>query len=289
MKNHGAEVRSIAAVAASVLISGCAGVEFYTSPKLTKDSETGIPIYASKPYLLVSRTGNKDKPTEVSIIHLSDVSRVIYAKPKSGFGSSNLTMSLTNGQMSAFGQQVDTKIPETITSLAGLVTARAGASKAEAEATKILSEIGTEQSAALAVDVGKRVSAIGHEMLAKVLDRSLDKLLTDELSAVKAAAQALIGAGNALQDPTNTPGVNKQHLDAVKAQKDALEKKVPPPSGGSTARDAALQLVVAWEGKLGALFDSAQPEKPALATFELYEIVQDANNGTTTLRRVDVP
>lgn len=281
--------RLVSILGVGVLLGGCAGVDFYSTPTLKRGTETGIPIYASKPYLLVSRTGNKEKPTEVSIVHLSDPSKVIYAKPRSGFGSSNLTLSLANGQMTAFGQQVDTKIPEMLTSLAGLITARGGASKAEAEAEKILSELGTRQSAVLAADVGKRVVAIANEMLAKIQDRSLAPLLADELKAVGSAAQTLIGAGNALQDLTNTPGVNRQHLDVIKAQKEALEKKVPTPSGSSTPRDAALQLVVAWEGKLGALFDSAQPEKPAQATFELYEIVQDAMGGATALRRVDVP
>lgn len=289
MKTRFGESRFVSALSISVLLCGCAGVDFYSTSGLKPGTETGIPIYASKPYLLVSRTGNKDKPTEVTIVHLSDQSKVIYAKPRSGFGSSNLTLSLANGQMTSFGQQVDTKIPEMITSLAGMVTARGGAAKAEAEAEKILSGLGTQQSAVLAADVGKRVVAIADEMLAKISNKSLNALFQDELAVVKSAAQALMGAGNALQDLTNTPAVNKQHLDVVKAQKEALEKKVPSPSGSSTPRDAALQAVVAWEGKLGALFELAQPEKPAQATFELYEIVQDANGGMTTLRRVDVP
>lgn len=289
MKMRLETTRVALAIGASVLLGGCAGVDFYSTPDLKAGNETGIPIYSSKPYLLVSRTGNKDKPTEVTIVHLSDPSKVIYAKPKPGFGSSNLTLSLSNGQMTAFGQQVDTKIPELITSLSAMVTARGGASKAEAEASQILSGLGTKQAAELAADVGKQVLAISKEMLGKVSDKSLSALHQDELAAIKSAGQALVGAGTGLQDLTSTPAVKQQYLDTIKAQKDALEKNVPSPSGSSSPRDAALQDVVGWVSKLGALVASTQPEKPSLATFELYEIVQDAKGGVTTLRRVDTP
>jgi hypothetical protein len=288
MKIYGFSDRTIHLLVLGGLLTGCAGVDFYSTPNLQRGTETGIPIYASKPYLLVARTGSKDKPTEISVVHLSDPSKVIYAKPKPGFGSSNLTLALSNGQMTAFGQQVDTKTPELITSLAGLITARGGASKAEAEAEKILSGLGTQQGAILAADAGEQAVSIAREMLTKLGDKSLDLLLTEERNAVASAAQALLGAGTELKKATNTPAVNKQHLDSIKAQKEALGKKVPAPSG-STPRDMALQIVVAWVGQLGALFESAQPEKPQQATFELYEIVQDVNGGAATLRRVNLP
>lgn len=88
--------RWILAVSAAAL-SGCAGVDFYSDPGLKKP--TGIPIYGAKPYVLVARTKAKDKPVEVSIQYLTDRSQVIYAKPRSGFGSADLKLSLSNGQL----------------------------------------------------------------------------------------------------------------------------------------------------------------------------------------------
>jgi hypothetical protein len=43
-----------------------------------------------------------------------------------GYGSANLSASLTNGMIASVGQATDTKIPETITSIASLGTAVGG-------------------------------------------------------------------------------------------------------------------------------------------------------------------
>jgi hypothetical protein len=106
---------------------GCAGVNFYSDAKL--ETRTGIPIFATKPYLLVVETGSSEKPIEVTVVHLRDDQRVIYADPRSGFGSSNLTLTLADGQLTSFGQQTDPKIPELIDSISGFITARADAAR----------------------------------------------------------------------------------------------------------------------------------------------------------------
>lgn len=116
--------------ATSVACFGCAGVNFYSDANLK--TQTGIPIFATKPYLLVVETGSTEKPIEVTVVHLRDAERVIYADPRSGFGSSNLTLTLTNGQLASFGLQTDPKIPELIDSISGFITARADAARAAA-------------------------------------------------------------------------------------------------------------------------------------------------------------
>lgn len=60
-------------------------------------------------------------------------------KFKSGFGSSELSVTLSNGMIASVGQKTDTKVPETITSIAALGTAAAafksdGGSKCEPKA-----------------------------------------------------------------------------------------------------------------------------------------------------------
>ena len=122
-------------ICVGVGLSGCAGVSFYSDPTL--QNETGIPIYGSKPYLLVARTGAAEKPVEVSIVYLSDPQKIIYAKPRSGFGSANLKLSLANGQLTEFGQETDTKIPDLIDSLSGFITARAAARAGEAKSASV--------------------------------------------------------------------------------------------------------------------------------------------------------
>lgn len=272
--------KAVASLLTLTSIGGCAGVTLYSDPELTK--ETGIPIYAPKPYILVARTGAKDKPVEISVVHLSDPNKVIYAKPRSGYGSANLTMALANGQMTSFGQQTDTKIPELIASLGGIITARATASKTEAEAAQIRAGIATTQQAAIsAVEAGKKIVAVADDMLDKL--PKLSGLTKDETLTVSSAAQALKSAGTTLSKPENAPTA-QQNFETVKAQVELLTK-IPAPSTAGTPRDASLQFVQAWAGELNKQYAAAQPEQEAPPAFELYEIIQ-APSGVT-LRMVN--
>jgi len=186
----------------TAVLGGCAGITFYSDPELK--NQTGIPVYPSKPYLLVSRTGAKEKPIDTSIVYLPDRTKVIYAKPRSGFGSANLTMALAGGQMTSFGQQTDTKIPELITSLAGMITARAGAEKTLAEARAI--EDGFREEAAPSAKVSsKLVLSLSKDILQKATPSGLPGLLDSELRKLKSIAQALASAGAILADPAKAP------------------------------------------------------------------------------------
>ena len=259
-------------ITSATVVSGCAGVSFYSDPELTKS--TGIPIYAPKPYLLVSRTGNKDKPVDVSILYLNDKNHVVYAKPHSGFGSAKLSLALSNGQMTSFGQETDPKIPELITSLSGMITAQAGAGKTGAEAKKILSEI---EQAADFVKTGARVKAVAVDIAASLKNKKLDALTGDERNDVRDAKDALLAAASTLSDPTKAPA-GEAALKAVKEQTEVLSKISDIPGGPNRAEAAGL--LKGW----AALFDEAQPERPKEAAFELYEIIQ--TGATTTMKRV---
>lgn len=277
MKTNYAVLRNLLFIAASAVgLSGCAGVSFYSDPGLT--TRTGIPVYAPKPYLLVARTGAKDKPVEVSIVYLNDTNKVIYAKPRSGFGTAKLTLALTNGQMTSFGQETDTKVPELMSALSGLVTAQAGAGKTAAEAQKILSDI--EQGAGY-VATGKNVKAVADDIDKSLKSKKLSGLTQPEQDDVDEAKDALLSAAATLIDPTKTSAAGAA-LKTVKAQADVLTNISEIPGG--TSRTNASGLLKGWAAKLAALFDDAQPEKPKEAIFELYEIIQDG--ATTTLKRV---
>lgn len=262
--------------------SGCAGITFYGDEGLEK--ETGIPIYAPKPYILVSRTGAKDKPVEVSIVYLSNPKHVIYAKPRSGFGYSDLKLTLEKGQMTSFGQLTDNKINEIINSLSGLITARATASKTEAEATQIISGIGTQQEAVSPAEVGRRVGKIADDMLAKLRANALVELTDLEVQTVRSTAQSLKNAANDLSKPENTSYASQYYV-RIKAQTNILGKFPLPSRTTSTVRDASLKIVQDWVTALGKVNDSVKPKKKALPVFELYEIIQEGD--TTTLHPVN--
>lgn len=247
-------------------LSGCAGFTFYSDAALT--TPTAIPIPRGKPHLLVVRTGAKEKPVEASIIYITDYTDVIYAKPNSGFGSSNLSLAFANGQMTAFGQQTDTKIPELITSLSGLITARAGADKTTAEAEAIRD---TLQAALSMEKVGQAAETVAKDIADKFATNQLKGLTSDEEAKLKAVQAALNAAAGILLDPTKTPQHAPQ-VAIVRAQATALGK-FPAPSA-STGRDASLQLIAEWKRQLEEATKD-EGDKSAQPSFEFYEIVQE--------------
>lgn len=252
-----------------LLLTGCAGVSFYSDSTL--QTKTGIPIPAPKPYLLVARTEQKDNPIQVSIVYLPDYERVIYAKPRSGFGSAKLALSLTNGQLTSFGQETDTKIPELITSLAGLRTAMAGAQKPETP-----SEEGTQtlQGTKSSVEIGSIVSAVAKDIKSKIADKSLAGLNADQLKDVVKAQAALELAGSVLQNPAAAPLALSQHA-IVKAQVQILEQVAS--KGADPSKEAkALNLIEGWVTQLKSAYEEtdAKSASSQKATFELYEIIQ---------------
>ncbi|WP_310447295.1 hypothetical protein [Thiobacillus sp.] len=102
-------------VGSSIVLNGCAGLDF---------GDQGLSFYEPKPYLFVSV--NKDCVSTATLISLPGDRK--FVKFKSGYGSSDLSVALSNGILTNAGQKVDTKVPETITSIASLGTAMAALS-----------------------------------------------------------------------------------------------------------------------------------------------------------------
>jgi len=222
----------------------------------------------------VVRTGDAKAPVSASIVYISDLNNVIYAKPKSGFGSAELGLDFTNGQLTKFGQKTDTKVPEHLGALAGLLTARAGASKTEAEAAAIIRGM-TEQSGASWVDIGKKLTELAQEGTSKIAE-GLKGLSKNELKVVGEAVQVVTIVAKHVSDPANSA--------SAKAELDKLEPKLKDIDSMETdnkknhdllvcwardwARRVRAQVALASDGKDG-------PAKPALDDFELYEIIMD--------------
>ena len=100
------------------LLSGCAHLDF--------GDDKGLTYYDPKPYLFVSTT--KECVTTATIVTVPESKKEV--KLKSGYGSADLSVTLSNGMITSVGQKTDTKIPETIASIASLGTVAAGIMKA---------------------------------------------------------------------------------------------------------------------------------------------------------------
>jgi hypothetical protein len=97
----------------AVTFCGCARIDF---------GKDGLTYYDPKPYLLVST--NKDCVTTATVVVLPDEKKSLKFIP--GYGSADLSVSLSNGMITAAGQKTDTKIPETISAIADLGKAAGG-------------------------------------------------------------------------------------------------------------------------------------------------------------------
>ncbi len=107
-------------ISANILPS-CAGIKLYKDENMK--TETGLKFYYPKAYVLIENYPSKDVNQKSSIIYLPDLKNPIYAKTRSGIGSADLKVDYENGYLKSFGLITDSKIPESISSIAGLATA----------------------------------------------------------------------------------------------------------------------------------------------------------------------
>ena len=102
------------------VLPGCASVDFYSDQGMT--NKTGLKICSAKPFILVEYNGTKDKTTKISIVWLPDLSNPQYLKVKPGIGASELKLAFSNGTLTSYGITTESQIPETINSLASLIS-----------------------------------------------------------------------------------------------------------------------------------------------------------------------
>lgn len=85
----------------------------------------GLRFYRPHPYLLVTEGSDGIKS---QIVYLPDKSQEYVVRQNVGIGSSDLSLTLENGwNLTALGHKLDTKVPETLTALAGLAKLGAAA------------------------------------------------------------------------------------------------------------------------------------------------------------------
>jgi hypothetical protein len=106
------------------LLSGCAGLDF----------GEGLSYNEPTPYLFV--TVSKDCVSTATVISLPGEKKAV--KFERGYGSADLSVELSNGILTKVGQKTDSKIPETITSIASLGTAMAALSGDKSVAKQVV-------------------------------------------------------------------------------------------------------------------------------------------------------
>jgi len=120
--------KSISAPLAGLLIfiaSGCTPVKFYSNEGLSEN--TGLRYYTVKPYIVTERNLENNNIVKAEVIYLPDLLNPQYLIVKTGPGSNKVNLKLTDGTLNTFGMESDTKIAETLESLATLISKSATA------------------------------------------------------------------------------------------------------------------------------------------------------------------
>lgn len=273
-------------------LASCAGVTIYDDSTLT--SKTGVRYYTSKPYILLTRTGKKDDPLQISVIYLPDTTKPQYATFKSGFGSAELSIKISNGSLSEFGGKGDSKGPETITALAGgfktILDALKAKEKAEDKVDEELEEQGlsVEDLKNAAKDLITVADGIEENLaLLKALSHSP---VTDPYNKnAQQIISKLRGIAGLLIDPNvNIEQLMPQVLIDLKDLGKPINKlrfEIETDSLATLATTNVLQ--AQWQIMVGSVQKRLGPKKPSKPEFELWEINLDNSNDLVTLKRVE--
>lgn len=127
-----------------LFLQSCASVQYLDKNGNKAD---GVKTYTANPYLLVyyvapeagkdteAEEGKNEKNPVVAekiakteIIYLPDLKNPLYLKHKNGFGSAKLSIGLQNSILTSYGLDTDSKMPETLTSIAGILPSILGTS-----------------------------------------------------------------------------------------------------------------------------------------------------------------
>jgi len=267
------------------VVNGCAHMDFYTDKDLKQ--KTGIKYYISKPYLLITKTGNKDKPIEASLIYLPDQSQSFYAKPVSGWGTADLSIAFNNGMITSFGQKTDSKIPETIQAVGSLVPGIGGSFKSIAEAISI-SQHGMVKQATPVDYLGAsdELKTIAKKLRSDVVTAGERKIIPEETVTTGNRISDLINSAAILLHTTMPSATTVQQAisklqDALKAWDDLK----PSRPMTSDENNALMESIMAQQAKIETILEILSPKKVE-PVFELYEI--DNKDTPGMLRRVKI-
>lgn len=284
-----------------VLLSACASVKVYDKDGVN----SGVKFYSAKPYLLVTRTGNKENPVSVDIISLPDLDSPQYAKFKPGYGSSELSLKLSNGILSEYGGKGESG------DVAEILNAITGGYKTIAEVAKINIETRQAQQNGNGV-VNQSVSSMEFGTAAKSFV-NLASSIEDGVSEAKRAG--IIDAAHLIsstgKDVVSELRVSSKLFSDAAGKLEELELLRKPtllklesmlldltegdmvfstPSTDDQNKYEGKRK--GWRDKLAGVIEILTPEPQAVSpqpTFELYEIVSSADKSATPVFRKVIP
>lgn len=236
-----------------VTLVGCAGADVYTDREL--EHKTGLPFYMAKPYLLVRRTGGTAGSVSVDVIYLPDLEHPLYAAQRVGIGKAKLTVKMTDGKLTEFVADADSKAAE----FTGALTAGL---KSIAEAMKIQRE----------AELLRQEARMAEER--RALAAELDRLAERFPDAAQRTSGELKREAARLKDPS-LRGNEGQVADNLQERLRTLED-----AGAPEALRRRLEGIIARLRRVSRL---AAVE----AGFELYEFRME--DGRTTLVPVALP
>jgi hypothetical protein len=270
------------------LVLSCANVTFHSDAELKK--ETGLKYYTAKPYLLIGPTGNKDAPMKAEIISLPDLENPTYAKYHPGWGSHHFSLAVTaNGNLSSYGQTTDSKGPETIAALSGLVTAAAtmgSTSGAAAVAPTVAGAAG-----APGTNKGFMAAARGEAKKSTVkdyVDAAIDQLrqITQMVSDHDQLVISNIATAQKLIEAFPTPPLVQPDLEAsLSLISDAISNAIIADASHVEAAVAINSFYSKAKKNVDSAITVIQAGKPAKQDFKLFEI--QMKNGKTCLIPAD--
>ncbi|OYW73533.1 MAG: hypothetical protein B7Z37_21130 [Verrucomicrobia bacterium 12-59-8] len=275
----------LAGLAALALLPACAKVTFHTDPQLKH--KTGLKFYTSKPYLLVSYTGNKDTPIKIDNISLPDLQNPTYAVYHSGWGTHEFTMGVNaNGTLSTYGQKADSKGPETMTALGNLLSSAGSGLNSAATGLNTLHK----QSANY--DAATQAVRAANASLADISLKSANEL--KPYTALQTVATSTVQTlGKVAQDLTKDPQAQiapleraRSALTGVQIPDTGVVLKTPADMKMAADLKAAVDKAVSFiNSALQTLKNpDAEPPPAARPDFKLFEILIE--DGATVLREV---
>ncbi|MHB1277930.1 MAG: hypothetical protein ACYC1Q_05990 [Bacteroidia bacterium] len=271
-------------VSLTLILSGCAGVKFYSDKDLTKES--GIEFYSPEPYLIVERNPAKDVSIKMTIVYLPDLENPKYVKVKSGFGSSDLKLVLENGIITSYGITSDSKVPETITAISGLVTGVGTSYKSLAEGMAKLKgeETEIEQSGDIgSMDEAKTILSVVRTDINKEREKKGDHITEIQVNKLKALNDSLLTIEDKLNNrvPKDIPEIAKMMASTF-----TLIDEIKTTSESDNAKDFNGRMET-YKKEIQLAMDKISPPKKADgASVEVYEIIIKA--GVTELKRIEL-
>ncbi|HLP74079.1 MAG TPA: hypothetical protein VK155_14335 [Bacteroidales bacterium] len=109
----------------ATVICCCTPVKFYSDQEMTKP--TGLKLYTAKPFLLSESEPETGRIVKSTVIYLPDLANPQYLAVKNALGASNTDIKMNDGILTSFGFEFEQMMPETIESVAALLSKTAGA------------------------------------------------------------------------------------------------------------------------------------------------------------------